>query len=229
MASAVLQCEGSFVTTRMVSRRTGWKVANIKTGMLSLSSSVDDANHIGTALNVGRNQSLVFFKCPPEIINNQVLATYGVSTILYKKSYYSTPKHQLSDFHYSEILKNSPYFKNHENSTWLSAAQANQPENNLEAGALNFPTAKVNVEAEKHMLSHSEEEDTSQASKGLHERNVTLTQPLDATNGEDENSEEGKYMTNGESIQLQANGSQEKGHSQYLEQLTSLVHSFEDK
>lgn len=97
----------------MVSRRTGLKVVNIKAAMLSMTSSFHSPSHIGKAIQVGGNQSLVFYKCPPNQINAGVLAGHGLTLDTYSRLFYGLPKHQLSSYHLNQIMKSSPY-SNHD-------------------------------------------------------------------------------------------------------------------
>ena len=112
IAQLILRSDGCFVTSRIMTRKTGRKAKLIRNSFISLTRARHDPDHIGVAKEIGKNM-LVFYKCPPEQINESALAKFGLDKNTYGAMFYGTMKSGPSQSILEAVLRDSPYVCKH--------------------------------------------------------------------------------------------------------------------
>lgn len=116
ISNSVLRAEGSFITSRLIGRKTGRKAASIKEVFLSMTTPIEHDYHVGQAKEINRG-TIVYYKCPPSLIKPQALKRYGMDLSSYTILYNTEMRKGLSQNLRDIIEERSPYNDNNGGST----------------------------------------------------------------------------------------------------------------
>ena len=112
IAQLILRSDGCFVTSRIMTRKTGRKAKLIRNSFMALTQAQQHPEHIGMAKEIGKNM-LVFYKCPPEQMHKVALSKYGLDLHTYRETFYGSLKSAPSQSILEAVLRDSPYVCNH--------------------------------------------------------------------------------------------------------------------
>ena len=125
VGQAVVRNEGCFVTSRIMTRKTGRKAKVVREILMALTVPPSHPEHIGTAREIGKNM-LVFYKCPPDLIKPTALAKFGIELELYQALFLSALKAPPSQSILPVVLRDSPYMCAHYETLLQGLSSANE-------------------------------------------------------------------------------------------------------